>query len=139
MCVLLSSVHIVTVGNHSIFFFKQKTAYEMRISDWSSDVCSSDLAAAQRLRLAQSRHGDVETLPRLGKGGEFRRDDDRRRILQGRIDTRRQCKAKARHHALHALRCIISAIIDWARKSNEHAIAGKLVPSTDLEVAQFLQ
>src|SRR3546814_7799632 len=28
------------------FFFKQKTAYEMRISDWSSDVCSSDLIAA---------------------------------------------------------------------------------------------
>src|SRR3546814_6035547 len=29
-----------------IFFFKQKTAYEMRISDWSSDVCSSDLFIA---------------------------------------------------------------------------------------------
>src|SRR3546814_4962509 len=29
------------------FFFKQKTAYEMRISDWSSDVCSSDLAQAR--------------------------------------------------------------------------------------------
>src|SRR3546814_9724544 len=29
-----------------VFFFKQKTAYEMRISDWSSDVCSSDLCAA---------------------------------------------------------------------------------------------
>src|SRR3546814_3505724 len=29
-----------------VFFFKQKTAYEMRISDWSSDVCSSDLASA---------------------------------------------------------------------------------------------
>src|SRR3546814_8877612 len=29
----------------SVFFFKQKTAYEMRISDWSSDVCSSDLPA----------------------------------------------------------------------------------------------
>src|SRR3546814_1951679 len=28
---------------HFVFFFKQKTAYEMRISDWSSDVCSSDL------------------------------------------------------------------------------------------------
>src|SRR3546814_2793004 len=28
------------------FFFKQKTAYEMRISDWSSDVCSSDLGVA---------------------------------------------------------------------------------------------
>src|SRR3546814_5240270 len=32
------------------FFFKQKTAYEMRISDWSSDVCSSDLARGQRHR-----------------------------------------------------------------------------------------
>src|SRR3546814_3668960 len=30
-----------------LFFFKQKTAYEMRISDWSSDVCSSDLSSAQ--------------------------------------------------------------------------------------------
>src|SRR3546814_4400358 len=33
-----------------IFFFKQKTAYEMRISDWSSDVCSSDLHQDQRER-----------------------------------------------------------------------------------------
>src|SRR3546814_359361 len=32
------------------FFFKQKTAYEMRISDWSSDVCSSDLLFDRRLR-----------------------------------------------------------------------------------------
>src|SRR3546814_2817652 len=34
------------------FFFKQETAYEMRISDWSSDVCSSDL---QHFRAAQPR------------------------------------------------------------------------------------
>src|SRR3546814_4761679 len=33
------------------FFFKQKTAYEMRISDWSSDVCSSDLARPARADL----------------------------------------------------------------------------------------
>src|SRR3546814_4287258 len=32
------------------FFFKQKTAYEMRISDWSSDVCSSDLTTPQEFR-----------------------------------------------------------------------------------------
>src|SRR3546814_2058795 len=31
--------------SYQFFFFKQKTAYEMRISDWSSDVCSSDLHA----------------------------------------------------------------------------------------------
>src|SRR3546814_4748475 len=33
------------------FFFKQKTAYEMRISDWSSDVCSSDLFIAAGARI----------------------------------------------------------------------------------------
>src|SRR3546814_7440328 len=37
------------------FFFKQKTAYEMRISDWSSDVCSSDLGS--RSRTCQQRAG----------------------------------------------------------------------------------
>src|SRR3546814_9432501 len=35
-----------------VFVFKQKTAYEMRISDWSSDVCSSDLAGALSPRAA---------------------------------------------------------------------------------------
>src|SRR3546814_3505509 len=38
----MSRLHIVVRWLH-FFFFKQKTAYEMRISDWSSDVCSSDL------------------------------------------------------------------------------------------------
>src|SRR3546814_9023948 len=40
---------VVTVYACSLFFFfKQKTAYEMRISDWSSDVCSSDLQSADQ-------------------------------------------------------------------------------------------
>src|SRR3546814_1671275 len=38
----------VQVVIDNFFFFKQKTAYEMRISDWSSDVCSSDLNASIR-------------------------------------------------------------------------------------------
>src|SRR3546814_9008147 len=37
------------------FFFKQKTAYELRISDWSSDVCSSDLRAVVVVGLAKCR------------------------------------------------------------------------------------
>src|SRR3546814_13810327 len=37
------------------FFFKQKTAYEMRISDWSSDVCSSDLAKRGKRVRGRSR------------------------------------------------------------------------------------
>src|SRR3546814_12001401 len=42
-----------------VFFFKQKTAYEMRISDWSSDVCSSDLRAVMPLINLLRRPGDI--------------------------------------------------------------------------------
>src|SRR3546814_5815838 len=42
-----------------IFFFKQKTAYEMRISDWSSDVCSSDLRDRRPDRRGARFHGGV--------------------------------------------------------------------------------
>src|SRR3546814_3736786 len=48
------------------FFFKQKTAYEMRISDWSSDVCSSDLARGrvrQKYFLQRQGHRDVVRQP----------------------------------------------------------------------------
>src|SRR3546814_4920722 len=44
MCIMHSWLVLCVV-----FFCKQKTAYEMRISDWSSDVCSSDLAELRRL------------------------------------------------------------------------------------------
>src|SRR3546814_3165723 len=45
------------------FFFKQKTAYEMRISDWSSDVCSSDLL--QRAAADEDRHHRAPALVEL--------------------------------------------------------------------------
>src|SRR3546814_10730584 len=52
--------------NVVFFFFKQKTAYEMRISDWSSDVCSSDLEKTQPSQVvfitqqrAQIQDGDL--------------------------------------------------------------------------------
>src|SRR3546814_6180966 len=44
----------------SFFFFKQKTAYEMRISDWSSDVCSSDLLTAEPQRQEDRRDDQSE-------------------------------------------------------------------------------
>src|SRR3546814_10569702 len=63
------------------FFFKQKTAYEMRISDWSSDVCSSDLLRALG---AEDRILDVVPDARISPmdpksvaGGE-RRSEERR-------------------------------------------------------------
>src|SRR3546814_3336321 len=45
-----------------VFFVKQKTAYEMRISDWSSDVCSSDLAKVPG-RCHQARAPVAKTVP----------------------------------------------------------------------------
>src|SRR3546814_18883921 len=55
-----------------VFFFKQKTAYEMRISDWSSDVCSSDLGLTQGCFEAIAANGTDEQkntyLPKLATG-----------------------------------------------------------------------
>src|SRR3546814_3503995 len=52
------------MAHNDIFFFKQKTAYEMRISDWSSDVCSSDLAGSTRSRsIRRGRAGGLCTRP----------------------------------------------------------------------------
>src|SRR3546814_7783640 len=49
------------------FFFKQKTAYEMRISDWSSDVCSSDLPEIRRCR-ADARGNRHDRRSKAGRG-----------------------------------------------------------------------
>src|SRR3546814_3898544 len=50
-----------------VFFFKQKTAYEMRISDWSSDVCSSDLTLVSGPQ-SRKNFDDVHDLNALGRG-----------------------------------------------------------------------
>src|SRR3546814_21121608 len=42
-----------------LFFFKQKTAYAMRISGWSSDVCSSDLILVVEIRAAERAHEEI--------------------------------------------------------------------------------
>src|SRR3546814_6126845 len=47
----------------SFFFFKQKTAYEMRISDWSSDVCSSDLMPRLFIPSCRRNPGSAADLP----------------------------------------------------------------------------
>src|SRR3546814_9303823 len=56
------------------FFFKQKTAYEMRISDWSSDVCSSDLVAMEQHGRphahGQPLHGGDRRLAEIGDGAD---------------------------------------------------------------------
>src|SRR3546814_7514570 len=71
------------------FFFKQKTAYEMRISDWSSDVCSSDLLEAAEL--AERDHREAAWLligHAFGERGAQRRVA--RRIGKARKQSRRR-------------------------------------------------
>src|SRR3546814_10473250 len=60
-CVYLLLSCGIYVGVHIcyFFFFKQKTAYEVRISDWSSDVCSSDLMAAGVQQAAEQATGEA--------------------------------------------------------------------------------
>src|SRR3546814_7845146 len=61
------------------FFFKQKTAYEMRISDWSSDVCSSDLWEAISLA--------AESLARLDVASALAALALERRYTRPRVET----------------------------------------------------
>src|SRR3546814_5558276 len=70
------------------FLFKQKTAYEMRISDWSSDVCSSDLAdlavparAGEAVAAAFRTFGEVDGPPFGGRLSEQQRGAARRVCL----------------------------------------------------------
>src|SRR3546814_12767698 len=50
---------------YCVFFFKQKTAYEMRISDWSSDVCSSDLFQVLERRQDRQAADELRDQPEL--------------------------------------------------------------------------
>src|SRR3546814_6820903 len=93
LCFLVCVLSCLLVCSLVFFFFKQKTAYEMRISDWSSDVCSSDLChplcapsgepeilAESRTRifgavdafLLQDRHDLFNEVPDRGRSEERR-------------------------------------------------------------------
>src|SRR3546814_20966054 len=56
-------MHLLDIDFYCCFFFKQKTAYEMRISDWSSDACSSDLSGplVSRAKLAAALGSPIPT------------------------------------------------------------------------------
>src|SRR3546814_10114407 len=88
-----------------LFFFKQKTAYEMRISDWSSDVCSSDLGCGGGCRCGgagRERGIDRRRVPRRRQ----RREPDAEQHEQAREDRRRPAeeirRAARRHQARRA-------------------------------------
>src|SRR3546814_10471529 len=103
------------------FFFKQKTAYEMRISDWSSDVCSSDLAESRPARREPQGHDRAgralfrrrdRAADRSGQArphrcprqqsprpGQISRRHFRRRDSEGRNSDRRAARLRTRRRA----------------------------------------
>src|SRR3546814_3037217 len=72
---------------YMFFFFKQKTAYEMRISDWSSDVCSSDLVDGI-LAFGEARLDDFLGLGRCAREGIF---DRRERQAMLGLEMMKEC------------------------------------------------
>src|SRR3546814_6711072 len=66
------------------FFFKQKTAYEMRISDWSSDVCSSDLPRARLAAVFGLVHAPQHEPARRRRGGIEHIALDRKSVVSGK-------------------------------------------------------
>src|SRR3546814_17536829 len=81
------------------FFFKQKTAYEMRISDWSSDVCSSDLDAG-RLRQFVAV---VIAFPAFGAGIAAGDAIDERILVDGKLDHMVKLHALGRQQRIERL------------------------------------
>src|SRR3546814_3570512 len=114
------------------FFFKQKTAYEMRISDWSSDVCSSDLLPADdgdRVHGLCASLGADELLGREGDHRPVRRDPRGGRadpdLAAGRFRTRQRVAQPLLLAALPA------ALRDRGRRDPAHlgaAYSGFLQP-----------
>src|SRR3546814_4338434 len=72
---------VVYVG--CFFFFKQKTAYELRISDWSSDVCSSDLANINDKTIAHQEAIILSMTKKERQNPKLLNGSRRRRIAEG--------------------------------------------------------
>src|SRR3546814_7906161 len=94
---ILESLCLYIIVSLFFFFFKQKTAYEMRISDWSSDVCSSDLKGGI-LTWGLARSGGRSTRKRKGEAHHehARRGRNPRPSPRARFHARHTCR---RRHA----------------------------------------
>src|SRR3546814_7243710 len=111
------------------FFFKQKTAYEMRISDWSSDVCSSDLDGGGSRQPRSRRHARTHQEIRGGRHRPSRRPrpDLRRNPAEGGNRHHRRptgCSTRSEEHTseLQSLMRISYAVFCLKKKTKQHDI-----------------
>src|SRR3546814_1459225 len=114
-CARLSLLIYIVV----FFLFKQKTAYEMRISDWSSDVCSSDLVGLERRR-QPARHSERQWLRHFARSSD-RCDGRAHRCDDAQRDVPPRCSLWARddvHRRRAGARGDLRALI--AERTEEH-------------------
>src|SRR3546814_7465755 len=111
-----------------VFFFKQKTAYEMRISDWSSDVCSSYLLRSADVRRADfarraRRSGQVHADRRLQRSGVSRSLVPRpcRRDCRGDPRTGRRQRSEEHTSELQSLMRISYAAFCLKKKNKSNS------------------
>src|SRR3546814_5430901 len=118
-------------------FFKQKTAYEMRISDWSSDVCSSDLAVVG-VDNSRSQNAQAEAI----EGGDHRREQS---IAVGCVDEHLQRRRPTLRQWSRQHQCRCRALLadggglpgDLIGAIAQEALVGKRGPHrVDLRIAQ---
>src|SRR3546814_16745094 len=101
------------------FFFKQKTAYEMRISDWSSDVCSSDLPAVRAGSVGDdtafgTRGHRIDDLL-LGCRRDQERTGDCARLTQ-------RCSKAADRGRLAGRQARLECLVLWCHRASSHCV-----------------
>src|SRR3546814_2228712 len=116
-------------GFFCFFFFKQKTAYEMRISDWSSDVCSSDLQVVKRANKSLGCFPPI--LQALGLLDTQDPEEMRLNMAALQDDTQ---EAAARREALRAAQ--IGRAHVWTPVTNEHLVCRLLLENTKYQRSQ---
>src|SRR3546814_16607334 len=107
------------IASGSFFFFKQKTAYEMRISDWSSDVCSSDLSADQIAAGVRRRVGVDEIRRRPAQPPRLRdgRDIARKPAVAYRKIGRASCRERVCQYVKIS---VVAVALKKKQKTNPH-------------------
>src|SRR3546814_616584 len=144
-------MYISIVSRSYFFFFNQQTAYEMRISDWSSDVCSSDLQHRRNLAELPLRHrhrdddrdheGD-RALDRRGRRGEraftARREfvgeeeDEQRPEIDHEIEPamlrRRRCRDRLGASGKHVAHLIFPAMMPAISSASNGRRSPKVSP-----------
>src|SRR3546814_11771161 len=136
------STYIIVSAVVLCFFFKQKTAYEMRISDWSSDVCSSDLVGGEVVEVGATgevaRHPAVGRLDRDADTVVLAHEQHRRRQplvggpprgvergLRGGVVARRVAEGADRNAVVRDRRLVADALALPARHRPEQRTGGK--------------